>query len=171
MQGANTSEPLRWGFVFWLFVGTGLLTLLAQREPRSVASSQPYTIQNVTLEGCHDGDTCRFVGVERPVRLARVDAAELDGPCPRLAYAQRGLLLQLLQASRETTLEIRNVDPYNRYVAEIWVWPSATQSQELERFLHGELLNVSTYLIQSGQVQRYQPGYVDSCLPWNPPSL
>lgn len=71
------------------------------------------------LVGCHDGDTCVFGGFANDVRLARVDAPELDGPCAEAAREARDALLGLLGSASEIVVDSVGTGRYGRVIGEV----------------------------------------------------
>lgn len=116
----------------------------------------------VFVDYCHDGDTCRFLELEKPVRLARIDAAELDGLCPSLAAWQRDVVRGWLHDSRDIWVASDRIDPYDRWVGEVFFVPSVSASDSIAGIDDGDLVNLSSLLLQNQIVAPYPSG--DSCL-------
>ena len=77
----------------------------------------------VTIDSCHDGDTCRTTTGEK-IRLACIDAPELRGPqaAQLPAIAARDYLRQLV-VGQEVLIRRVGQDRYGRAIAEIYLWP------------------------------------------------
>ena len=93
------------------------LVMLLMVELSAVA--QP----TVTIDSCHDGDTCRTTTGEK-IRLACIDAPELRGPqaAQLPAIAARDYLRQLV-VGQEVLIRRVGQDRYGRAIAEIYLWP------------------------------------------------
>lgn len=114
-----------------------LLILLALlhgcTEPRGVR-------REVSLSSCHDGDTCSFWGVGRTVRLARIQAPELEWPYTGPGIVARDSLNVWLLRAEVIELEVVDIGYYGRYIGELWA--------------DGE--NVSDRLVASGLAEWYR---------------
>lgn len=93
----------------------------------------PYTTS------CYDGDTCTLRGWTRPVRLARIDAPEMDGPCPSRAIAARDSLRAWVSRAQTVRVEPHGRGYYDRWIADL--------------YLDGE--NAASRLLALGLVVRY----------------
>ncbi|MDM7456452.1 MAG: thermonuclease family protein [Tepidimonas sp.] len=111
----------------------GALWLAACGGPRPSGTPSQASTQTVTVVSVHDGDTVRVRdarGQEQTVRLATIDAPELDqpyGPQAREALRERAL-------GRAATLEPRGRDRYGRTLAVLWL-PTDPQPQDLALWL------------------------------------
>lgn len=103
-------------------------------------------IQFVQFLGCTDGDTCHFSGFQRPVRLARIDAPELDGRCPAFASLAHLRLQGELASADEILVDSLRIGYYGRIIAEIWA----------------DGRNLSDLLLETGLVVEYGK---ESCQP------
>lgn len=111
----------------------GLLLLLALGF-----SNQPGN-QDPGFVGCYDGDTCTFDGLDRRVRLARIDAPERNGGCWRAALDARDALELRLEAAGVVRVESVGVGRYGRLVAEVYA----------------DSVNLSGWLMRHGYAVKY----------------
>lgn len=116
----------------WLAV-VGALLLAACGGPGPSGSPSEVSRRTVTVVSVHDGDTVRVRdarGQEQAVRLATIDAPELDQPYgPQARDAMRERVL-----GRQVTLEPRGRDRYGRTLAVLWL-PANPQPQDLALWL------------------------------------
>jgi len=112
------------------------------------ASALAYDFPSVTYRSCYDGDTCRFdipkvhpfFGENIPVRLAGIDAPELQGKCDQekqLAVKARDLVQTTLEQAHSITLKNAERGKYFRIVARI-----EADGQDVSEFLIQEGLAV-----------------------------
>lgn len=123
-------DPSSWRFGSLLIAGTVVLllgvTALFQDAPRR-------------FQGCVDADTCYFSNLDRPVRLARIDAPEIGGPEDFLARSGRQVVEQKIRRAQALRIERVCLGKYGRIIAEVYV--------------DGE--NLSTWLLRHGYADRY----------------
>ncbi len=75
--------------------------------------------RSVELQGCYDGDTCRFSTFDSRVRFGRIDTPELDGDCRRQARAARQALLERLRQASSLCVTKTGMGRYDRPIVEV----------------------------------------------------
>jgi micrococcal nuclease len=97
---------------------SSLLAVLAAIFAAAASTTLAETVSTKVLK-CHDGDTCtvRLQGRSQRVRLAEIDAPEVDQPYGRAAGAR----LSNLVVGRTVTLVITDIDRYGRPVATMYL--------------------------------------------------
>ena len=87
-------------------------------------------LDNVKIQSCYDGDTCRTVDGER-IRLACIDTPEIKGPRYREAVKARDYLRPIVE---NRWVRIRRItrDRYGRTVGELFVGAQNVQKRMVE---------------------------------------
>jgi hypothetical protein len=131
-----------------LLIGLSLLSLILWAFSHAFSESPPSaSTPSDTFIRCLDGDTCIFAqtGTQR-VRLAKVDAAELNHPvveCRTLAQLQHSLVEEILLDASWLYVQPLHTDRYDRSVALVYVrHPLIHQGRmvQLNRYLRQERL-------------------------------
>lgn len=92
------------------------------------------------FQGCIDADTCYWSDLDRPVRLARIDAPEIGGPEDFLARSGRQVLEQKVRRAQALRIERVCLGKHRRIIAEVYV--------------NG--VNLSDWLLRHGYADRYR---------------
>lgn len=141
----------RWIIIGMLLLATGASTL------EGAPVDRPAPFMNVIVEGCYDGDTCTVTimglpavfGRHLPVRLAGIDAPEINGKCPRereLAIQARDLVRRRLRQAVQVDLLNPARDKYFRLLARI----------------HADGHDLSAELLAQGLAVPYKGGHKES---------
>lgn len=116
----------------------GYLLGIAANEALDATIYSGETAEDATVLRVIDGDTVRFAEWQKPCRLDRIDAAEMDGPNRSEALRARSALHDKLDAADRIHVEQVGRGHYGRPVVEIW-----TASE-------GEWTNVNSWLREIG---------------------
>ena len=103
-----------------------LLAVLFMAPPASAGQA----LDNVKIQSCYDGDTCRTVDGER-IRLACIDTPEIKGPRYREAVKARDYLRPIVE---NRWVRIRRItrDRYGRTVGELYVGAQNVQKRMVQ---------------------------------------
>lgn len=76
--------------------------------------------QEVELQGCYDGDTCRFTGWEESVRLAGIDTPEMDGSCEAAARRAARAVRRVLRSADDIRVDSTGTGYYGRILGRVY---------------------------------------------------
>ena len=98
-----------------------LATVLAyttDSNAQEVGDTIEVTVDRPNAVHCIDGDTCELEGLDRDLRLAGIDAPEINGPCPIRAKLAQEELSKIMDY-RPLQIRIVDIGEFDRYIVEI----------------------------------------------------